>query len=82
VLLVRQRADSYMTQLAPCFEVQGVELRNESKVVVANLLLQDLLAEPANRLLLDLLRLGARDRGGRYWTRCLDKYFNSNICRR
>lgn len=69
VLLVRQTADAYAAVLEPHFAAAGLSLRNEAGLVGA-VALQDLLAEDASQILLDLLQLAMSRRSGRHWTSC------------
>ena len=67
-LLVRQRADDFEEQLRPEFELHGLHLRNEGRVL-GKTTLQNLLAEESTRVALAILRLGAHVRAPEAWTR-------------
>ena len=71
VLLVRQKASDYAAVLEPAFRVAGLALRNEAGTVGA-VMLQELLAEEASKLLICVLRLAMTPRAGRYWSACQD----------
>jgi superfamily I DNA/RNA helicase len=70
-LLVRQKANDYENVLSPVFEAHGVGLRNEAREI-GRVALQDLLTETASRVVINLLRLCSRRRGGVFWRRCVD----------
>lgn len=72
VLLVRQKAGDYATLLDPAFAAKGIPLRNEAGMV-GQVMLQELLAEDASEMLVELLRLAFSNTSGRYWTRCQER---------
>ena len=59
-ILVRQRTSEMVTILKSALETRGIRLRDESQ-------LQDVLAEPAVKFLLAILRLGTRTRDAEAW---------------
>lgn len=59
-ILVRQRSGEMITVLKAALEARGIRLRDESQ-------LQDLLVEPAVKLILGALRLGTRIRDAEAW---------------
>ncbi len=69
VLLVRQKAVDYATVLEPAFRTAEIPLRNEAGVV-GTVMLQELLAEEASELMVNVLRLAMTKRAGRHWTEC------------
>ena len=69
VLLVRQKAADYATVLQPAFAAAGIPLRNEAGQAGA-IMLQELLAEEASKLVIGVLRLATTARAGRHWTEC------------
>ena len=72
VLLVRQKAGDYAAVLEPAFAAQGIPLRNEAGMV-GHVMLQELLAEDACELIVEILRLAVCKASGRYWTLCQDR---------
>lgn len=72
VLLVRQKAGDYAAVLKPAFDAQGIPLRNEAGMV-GQVMLQELLAEEASELLLEILRLAVCKTSNRYWTLCQER---------
>ena len=73
VLLVRQKANDYTTELEPAFRSEGLALRNEAGTAGA-VALQELLTEEVSSLLLCVLRLAMTPRAGRHWTDCQDTF--------
>jgi superfamily I DNA/RNA helicase len=69
-ILVRMRADEVEEQLSPAFEARGLRLRNVARNV-GDIAIQDLLGEDLTRILLGLLRLGARERSPESWNDAL-----------
>ncbi|ASW47730.1 ATP-dependent helicase [Xanthomonas hortorum pv. vitians] len=69
VLLVRQKATDYAAFLQPAFAALGISLRNEAGYV-GKVMLQELLAEEASELVVQILRLAMTRRAGRFWTEC------------
>lgn len=72
VLLVRQKTGDYAAVLEPAFAAQGIPLRNEAGMV-GHVMLQELLAEDACELIVEILRLAVCKASGRYWTLCQDR---------
>ena len=72
VLLVRQLADRYAAVLEPAFKAAGLSLRNEAKMVIPMVSLQELLPDEFSTLVVSMLRLASAPRAGQYWTECLD----------
>jgi superfamily I DNA/RNA helicase len=70
-ILVRIRADNYMSALAPAFAQQGLHLRNEASMI-GEVPLQELLSEMVSDILITLLRLATAAHAGHYWTDCLE----------
>ncbi len=70
-VLVRLRTADYARELAPAFTAHGLLLRNESDKV-GDVVLQELLSEPASEILISLLRLVTARNAGRYWTECFE----------
>lgn len=70
VLLVRQKATDYADLLVPTFAKRGLTLRNESELI-GSVVLQDLIAEEASRILILVLGLAVRERAGVHWSECL-----------
>ena len=70
-ILVRQRAADAERQLGPEFAEHSVSIRNES-LAIGRTTLQDLLAEKATRLALDLLHLATAKRAPGSWASAMD----------
>lgn len=68
-IIVRQKAGDYFSVLAPAFVRIGLRLRNEA-AQIGSLTLQELLAEEASNILVNVLHLLTSDRVGRHWTHC------------
>src|SRR6185437_1612549 len=71
-VLVRIRADRYMSELAPAFARCSLYLRNEASMV-GEVALQELLSEAASGILVTLLRVATAVRAGHYWTDCTER---------
>lgn len=69
VLLVRQKATDYAAALQPAFAAAGIPLRNEAGQA-GEVMLQELLAEDASKLIICVLKLAMTSRAGRHWTEC------------
>jgi superfamily I DNA/RNA helicase len=67
VLLVRQTAERFDSQLAPRLGAEGLKIRNESKSVGRSTV-QDVLAEPFTSLFQALMRLATRKRDAEAWS--------------
>ena len=63
VILVKQKASEYATELAPTFLESGVRVRDESDI-------QDTLAERLVSDIISFLRLGSMRRAGKLWLDC------------
>lgn len=68
-LLTRQTPERYTSAIIQVLSNRGISARIESE-------LQDILSEPATFLLLDMLKLIARDRAPKEWSRILDFLIN------
>ena len=66
VLLVRQKAESYASVLAPHFAATGIRLRNEDASVGA-MKVQDLMADELSVLVVGLLRIATIQCAGAAW---------------
>jgi superfamily I DNA/RNA helicase len=71
VLLVRQKADEFMSVLEPAFLAAGLQLRNEA-ANIGPVRLQELLAEELSEVVVCVLRLATTNRAGRLWTDAVD----------
>ncbi len=67
-ILVRMYADRMEEELAPCFQAQGLALRNVARNV-GNTPIQDTLAEDLTDAVLPLFRLAAHERSPANWAR-------------
>ena len=63
VILVKQRASKYASELVPAFQESGVKVRDESEI-------QDTLAERLVADIVSFLRLGSMRRAGKHWLDC------------
>lgn len=70
-ILVRMYADRMEEELAPCFQTQGLALRNVARNV-GNTPIQDTLAEDLTDAVLPLFRLAAHERSPANWARAYD----------
>lgn len=70
-ILVRMYADRMEEELAPCFQAQGLALRNVARNV-GNTPIQDTLAEDLTDAVLPLFRLAAHERSPANWARAYD----------
>lgn len=69
VLLIRQLAHTYFDVLEPAFREVGITLRNEAGTA-GKVALQDLLADEASNMVLEILRLAMTPRAGILWSQC------------
>lgn len=67
-LLVRQRAADWERDFAGTLARHGVKVRNEDRYIGV-VTIQDLVADPYPRVILDMLELMTRERGGAVWGR-------------
>lgn len=74
-ILVRQTPDDYEALLAQQLMLQGIGLRNESKMI-AGVSLQDLLSEDLTVLFLSLLRLSIETHSPNSWSELSSKIYN------
>ena len=63
VILVKQKASEYASELVPTFLGSGVKVRDESEI-------QDTLAERLVADIMSFLRFGAMTRAGKHWLDC------------
>ena len=66
---VRQKATDYAAVLQSACAAAGISLRNEAEKI-GSIMVHELLAEEASKLLISVLRLATTARAGRHWTEC------------